>query len=119
MLANIYSEKLSADQINSYIKRLQELILFYSKPSKIILIGSASRAEMTTSSDIDVVVIFKTLEQLNTESKVILKNSHKLEIAVDYIFLDESDFQKKSFLGGICFEARTNGKIIYELDKAL
>jgi predicted nucleotidyltransferase len=77
------------------------------------LFGSGVRNNMTPDSDLDLLVILENLEDMKKAYKVVGQKKFS-PIAVDWIFKNSVDFEKRKDFGGVCFEAHHHGVVIYE-----
>lgn len=104
---------LAPQQTDEMVAQLLEAILTACEPETVILFGSASRYQLTRSSDLDVVVIFSKEINLKLARKSLFEKSGQLPFPVDFIVIDKDTFDKKSAIGGALFDARTEGRVIY------
>jgi predicted nucleotidyltransferase len=104
---------LSAEETGLRVGQVLKLILENSSPVSIILFGSAARNELTSSSDIDVVVIVGTVGQIKPTLKILTSKSGQLGFPVDFLVTNQSDYDKKSEIGGVFFDAKREGVILF------
>ncbi len=104
---------LSAEETGLRVGQVLKLILENSNPVSIVLFGSAARNELTSSSDIDVVVIVGTVGQIKPTLKILTSKSGQLGFPVDFLVTSQSDYDKKSEIGGVFFDAKREGVILF------
>jgi len=75
--------------IRSIIKEYKELLVTHYEGNlkEVILYGSAARGEYGEESDIDVLVILKTISNYSAETATLLKTAMLLEKKYDDVFL--------------------------------
>ena len=92
-------------------KKAKEIISQLSKKSEVTsvyLFGSGASDTMTPDSDLDLLVIVKNAAVI----KELIKEVSQIgftDIAVDWIFKTEAEFEERKELGGVCFEASHYG----------
>lgn len=104
---------LSQQETDDRVQLVLKSILSVCQPVSVILFGSAARYELTTSSDIDVVVVFPSLLELKNAQKQLYARSGELAFPVDFILVDAQNYNQKSQIGGVLFDARHEGRIIF------
>jgi len=99
------------EAINSLVHQIIRLVY----PQKIILFGSAARAEMDKDSDIDLlVVINKDIHKRRTE-QMLYQNIEAVKIPYDILVTTEKTLEKhKDNIGLIYKTILDEGKVIYE-----
>lgn len=106
---------LSSDAIQMIVNRKREWILSSSDPLRIILFGSAATENMTTASDVDLIIIYQNSTNLKEVRQELFKRRSKEDWPQDVFFYTENTFQNSCDKGGgICWLAQQEGKIIYE-----
>jgi predicted nucleotidyltransferase len=81
-----------------------------SDPMRIILFGSAVDGNFREGSDLDILLIFETLNQLQLSRKKIRQAGKLCDFTtVDLIFVTLENYNNKKDLGGICFVAEHEG----------
>jgi predicted nucleotidyltransferase len=81
---------------------------------RAILFGSAARGEMTEASDLDIVLIFDTLQSARFGAIEAQRRRTKPLWPTDYISIDKATFAEKSLVGGVFYCAREEGRDILE-----
>ena len=90
-------------------------VLTVAKPDRIILFGSAARAEMTRDSDIDLLILDPTSEDTRKKSVLIGDALRGLGFPFDVIVMRTARFEEtKEVIGGIAYPASRYGRAIYE-----
>ncbi len=106
---NILASKLSISDQVELISNLHRLILELAKSRHIILFGSAARREMTTASDLDVVVIVDRQDQVKATQRALNQLSRLISWPVDCLVIDQDLFEKRSQLGGLYAVVKEEG----------
>ena len=83
------------------IKEVIDRIVSISSPEKVILFGSAATGNMTSDSDIDLLVIMKEPIDSRKQGNFLARNLRGLGYPFDVI-------------GGIAYPAHKYGRVIYE-----
>jgi predicted nucleotidyltransferase len=104
---------ISPEETKFRISQVVKTILENSSPVSIILFGSAARNELTAGSDVDVVVVVETPEQIKPTLKILASKSGQLPFPVDFVVVDEVNYEKKSEVGGVFFDARHEGIMLF------
>jgi len=90
-------------------------VLTVSKPDRIILFGSAAGEQMTSDSDIDLLVVEPSPSDALRESVVIGDALRGLGFPFDVIVIGAERFEEtKEIFGGIAYPAHNYGKVLYE-----
>lgn len=105
--SDIPPKKVDFDQLTSKILSLVA-------PEKIIIFGSAKDALLSPLSDIDIAVLFADKASLLEGKKKILNSKIFNDIETDFLFYTIDQFNKKSQIGGVCFEIFHTGNVIYD-----
>lgn len=97
------------------IQRIVERITDIANPNRIILFGSVVTDQMTSDSDIDLLVIEDIPDNPRSESIRLRKALRGLGYPFDVIVMSTERFEEsKEVFGGIAYPAYTSGKTIYE-----
>jgi predicted nucleotidyltransferase len=97
-----------ADQ-EKLVECLRQTILNLTNPSQILLFGSAARREMTTASDLDVVVIVETPNEVKVTQKALNHLSRLLDWPVDCLVVHREMFDQRAAIGGVFAVAQDEG----------
>ena len=99
------------------LKEIVDLIVSEVSPDQIILFGSHARGDARESSDIDLLILKKGLEDERGFTDVvedILYHNH-ISVAVDHIAMDYDRYYKMNdVIGYIYSTIKDEGKIIHE-----
>ena len=97
------------------IKEIVRRILDMGRPERIILFGSAAKAEMGRDSDIDLLVIEQCPSNVRQESIRLRQALRGLGFPFDVIVISRERFEEtKAIVGSIAYPAQKYGKVIYE-----
>jgi len=90
-------------------------ILAVAEPDSIILFGSAATGQMTSESDIDLLVVEPAPENTHTESVRIRRALGDIGYPVDLIVMATGRFEEtKGVIGGLAYPAYKYGQVLYE-----
>jgi predicted nucleotidyltransferase len=118
-ISKILASPMPPEQSEHWIQWELKRLKSSGDPSQIWLFGSAARNALTTNSDLDFLVLFKTTADLKRGRKIYHSSSQKHLGPVDVIFSTESEFESKSQIGGIPFVCRVEGKLLFEAKNEL
>lgn len=76
------------------------------------LFGSAAKGKNTENSDLDLLVVIEDKDDQKDFFKIV-QEPFFANIAIDWIFKNESEFNIEKNKGGVCFIATTEGIKIY------
>lgn len=97
------------------VKKIITRVVQVSRPSRIILFGSAATESMTRDSDIDLLVLQSPPVDLREERLRIREALRGLGHSFDIIVMVTDRFEEsKGVIGGIAYPANKYGKVIYE-----
>lgn len=114
LASKLTKSNLTNEDVNEISQEVIKRITSNSNPVLIYLFGSAADMSMTMTSDFDFAIIFLDDVDLKKEKKHILNMKLFPDIHLDLLFYKMSDFQRKSDIGGVCWEIKNRGKIIYD-----
>jgi uncharacterized protein len=84
-------------------------------PKRLILFGSAARREMTSDSDVDLLVVVEGPVHRRELAARIDRNLHGTPVPVDIVVVTEDDVaQFGSKLGTVLYPALQEGAVVYE-----
>lgn len=112
-LARFTATKLTSEQTNTLIKNVVTDFAMLPGLQAILLFGSAANETMTTASDIDILLVLDTKENVALSRKLFPSLRKHSTWPMDLLCIDVETFKQKSQIGGICFVARTEGKVIF------
>lgn len=113
MLKKILSQPVSQTEVDDLVRTEVRSILDICSPICIYLFGSAACGNMTTSSDLDFLVILPDTADLKTTKKDFYCRRPPIEWPVDMIFMHRSAFMDKSTIGGVPMICKQEGKVVY------
>ena len=114
-LASIHASVFSKNQIENYISELVEKIKAINSECTIYLFGSALTDRFTAASDIDLCVVLPNSQSCKKMSDdLYAREQFSTLIPVDLLIFNAAYFNKKSEIGGVCFQVKKTGKIIYQ-----
>ena len=99
-----------------YIDDILSIIISLAAPDQIILFGSFARGENKKTSDIDLLVLKKNLENAKaiTDNLYLSLYEKKIKIPVDVIVFDYDRYNElKTKIGYIFKKIHEEGKLIY------
>lgn len=99
----------------SLILALCDFIRTTCMPERIILFGSAARHEMTDMSDLDVIVLLANQADLKLTRGNYFGQRSPIDWPVDILFMTTDDYMSRAAIGGVCFIAETEGRILYQI----
>jgi predicted nucleotidyltransferase len=109
---------MAPQELEQLLSAEQERVLTVCQPRFLYLFGSAARGEMTDSSDLDLLVVVEDHVNLRELKKAYYKQrSHALH-PVDILFFRESEFNARKAIGGVCYLAMTEGRILCQTDQS-
>ncbi len=112
-LQKLLSTALSPQEIDCLVKQELANILACCKPETVILFGSAARQQMRTCSDLDLIVIFSSADEIEQGKTSYYCSPRPRTWPVDVLFISRIDFDHRSKRGGVYLIAAEEGKIIY------
>lgn len=97
------------------IREIVRRVLEVNKPERVILFGSAARGTMSPDSDIDLLVVDRTVENARHEAQRIRRALSDLPFPFDVVVMSRDRFEEtRGVIGGIAWPAARYGKVIYE-----
>lgn len=97
---------------------LQEIvrrILSVSHPDRIILFGSAATGDMTSDSDIDLLILERDRESIARDHDRVWAALRDVRIPVDLLYLITDKYERtKNLHGGIAYPAEHHGRVLYD-----
>ncbi len=97
--------------IQEIVKRVRRV----AKPDRIILFGSAATGKMTRDSDIDLLVLKKSIKKPFKEAVPIYDSLTGLGFPIDVVLMSTKRFEvTKDIIGGVAYPANKYGKVLYD-----
>lgn len=107
-----------AADIRKPLAETLQRILAVSAPSRIILFGSQARGDADSGSDIDLMVIEPTVENMTLEAARLYRAVGWVGVGVDILVYSETEFARRSTVPGtVLHQALTEGKVIYDASR--
>jgi predicted nucleotidyltransferase len=96
------------------LEQLVNLLVQESGPLKIILFGSFARGEQTSNSDIDVLVVLKTLSNRLHEMVRLRRALAPIRMPIDVLVYSEDEVRERGTWPGTALnEALRDGLVLY------
>lgn len=102
------SPNVSSDEAKKMAKILIDKLKQAQPPLAAYLFGSGANEGLTDDSDLDLLVVFKSQDEIQKAQTIVFQSGFSNR-AVDWVFVLESEFQKRKSYGGVCFEAFNHG----------
>lgn len=97
------------------IDKANRMLVAAAAPIRIILFGSSARGNAGPDSDIDLLVVEKTVRKRRMEMVRLREVLRPLNVPVDIIVISERTYSEWwDTPGTVIYEAAREGKIIYE-----
>ncbi len=93
------------DEANSILKQMLSCVPI----SRAYLFGSGATDKFNSDSDLDLLLIFEDDADLREMQKLVYSRRWSA-LPIDFIIKNESDFEIRKTVGGVCFEAFHYGK---------
>jgi uncharacterized protein len=100
-----------------YMDKIIPIIVSLASPDQIILFGSYARGDNTKKSDIDLLIVKKSLKKGREMSGLIYKAflENEIEVPVDLLTVDYNRYiELSSEIGYIYKKIKEEGKVIYD-----
>lgn len=112
MLAKGLAKRLSKERIDFEVATLVSDFSVLVGLEEMILFGSAASGSMSEASDLDVVLIFDSVENAKQASKI-ARQKRSSHWPADFVFVSRERFKQMADLGGVLYVAKREGRIIY------
>lgn len=100
---------------DSLARELVRRVLSAASPAKIILFGSAATGEMTSDSDIDLLIVENESARRHDRALAIRDAIGDIGWPVDVLIIAPDRFERtKDLIGGIAYPAHKYGRVLYE-----
>jgi predicted nucleotidyltransferase len=97
------------------LEHIVEQIVQLAHPDRVILFGSAATGDMTSDSDLDLLVIERDVPDTRQESLRLRAALENVPWPLDVIVMSHQRFEEtKDVIGGIAYPAHKYGKVLYE-----
>jgi predicted nucleotidyltransferase len=112
-IARKFSRKWGEDEKIRLLQCAIQAVKMFCNPTQIYAFGSILTNNFDDSSDVDLVLIFKTVEEAKNVWRLHSKFRQNFSKPLDIISFDEANFELKKEMGGIAMVAHTEGKLVY------
>lgn len=102
--------------VDAEVSSLRDKLAAVMAPVCAILFGSAAEERMTDQSDIDVLLVFKNIDDLRAARKAVSRIAPLSKYPVDLVYVLEVEYLRKRHLGGICMIAHESGRVLIGSD---
>ncbi len=97
------------------IPKIVERLIKEASPNKLILFGSYARGTQHADSDLDILVIEKTVSSKHLEIVRLRRSLRDFPFPIDLLVVSEDEFSERSkFPPNIYYWARLEGRVLYE-----
>ncbi len=97
------------------MQALVRRIVAAANPTRVILFGSYARGDVTTSSDLDLMVIQRKVSDPYSEMIRLHQAVGDVGVGVDLLVYSEADYRRRSQVPGtVLYWARKEGRALYE-----
>jgi len=101
-------------QIEEAIQEMARRIAEEFRPDRIILFGSHARGDATPDSDVDLLVIMRSVESHRQLRIAMRRAVNGLGVSKDILVLSTDEFEtKRSIPGTIAYPAAQEGRVLY------
>ena len=105
--------RLSESEAQERIALELQRVVASADPDEVILFGSACRGELTDGSDVDFLALFQSEEKIWVGRGAYYRSRSLTGAPVDILFLTRDEFDARSRVGGVCFVAAREGRIVH------
>jgi len=108
-------QMVSKRKISEAVDRLRRKV----RPVRIILFGSYARGEAGPGSDLDLLIVEKSVRDTHREMVRLQDLLRPLRLNADLLVVSEKSFRDWSDTpGSVIYQAAREGKVIYEMERA-
>ncbi|MEA3639695.1 MAG: nucleotidyltransferase domain-containing protein [Lamprobacter sp.] len=103
---------LNQDQIHAAVQRL---VVQLSQPARVILFGSYARDQANADSDLDLLIVERSLPDKPAEYLKLKQAIGRLGVGIDLLLMSAGEFERRRQVPGtLAYWASKEGRIIYE-----
>lgn len=113
-LARFTAKSLDRSEVQQLIDKTVNELSVLSGLEEIILFGSAARNKMTDGSDLDLVLIFSTEDQVLSARRQLYGLRKPPLVPCDLILVDRSLFDARAAIGGVLMVAKDEGRTVFK-----
>lgn len=117
MLARYVSSPLDSTVALKRLELVKSRLMKLEVSVTAYLFGSAAQNKMDSYSDIDVYVVFDTLEDLKKSSRFLYSASAEVLFPIDWVLTTRDQHQTQAKIGGLAFDIEQSGLLFYESSK--
>lgn len=114
LAAKLAEDQPTVAQREELIAAMRIAILARSFPSKIYIFGSVLGEDFTNASDIDVAVVFDSVEFLADARKKLFSPPVLIPMSYDLLLYVSEDFESKAAIGGVCQVIKETARLVYD-----
>ena len=97
------------------VAQMTGVLIQAAQPKRIILFGSQARGDADKDSDFDIMVVEEKPADRFAEMVRLNRLIRSFDIAVDLLVVSDEKFQYwRDTPGNVCYEAASEGQILYE-----
>ena len=108
---------LSEEDTKALIAAKLAWVLKGCEPGEVWVFGSAARAELTESSDIDLALIFESLEEMRAARRTLARTARCDNWPDDILYYTRSDFAGQAQAESAAMTIRIEGRRLYPPEK--
>lgn len=112
-LISLLAKPLKSGEIDKLVNDEIFRLLSVCMPHAVILFGLAAKGTMTDQSDLNLIAIFDTQEEVSSSKKDYYGRRSDRIVPVDVIFMTIAEFKSYASKGGVFQVCQQEGKIIY------
>lgn len=105
---------LTQQQIDQRLKEVVEAILKEASPLRIIVFGSSALGTAKPSSDLDIAVIFASVEERDRARKPLAALPARFGYDIDFLLFESKEYQQKLDRGGVCELIEREGRVLHK-----
>lgn len=109
-------EPIEQEELESLVNTFLSVIVEQTSPLKVYLFGSAVTGCFDSASDLDFLVVYEDKDKAKLASKQLYRTRPIPSQPTDYICVDRKSFDNKSTIGGVCYVAANEGKLLFCAD---
>lgn len=95
-------------------RAVQKIVQHASSPARVVVFGSYGRGEATEDSDLDLLVVERSLEDFTIEYVALRKAIDAIGVGVDLLLTSEEDYeQRKDWCSSPVYWAHREGRVVY------
>lgn len=106
-------KSVNAAQVHKALETLVYAISQVSEVKSVFLFGSATSGKMTDQSDIDLLLVVERPAEIRSAQKQLRNIQRLTNFAVDLVWVDLIEFERKKVLGGVCLIAFEDGRCLF------